>query len=363
MYKKIIDIPSKVTSLSLMNILRSAAIILAFLFNLNMHAEADPNFHIYLCFGQSNMEGNAAIEAQDRTGVDPRFKMMPAVPYKNSDDIRQTYRWYTAYPPLCRSYTGLTPCDYFGRTMVANLPDSITVGIINVAIGGCRIEHLMKDFDPATLANEADWFKNYMQEYGNKPYQKLVACARIAARSGVIKGMLLHQGCSNNGDQQWPNKVKTLYNDLLTDLNLKAEDTPLLVGQLLDQAQGGACWGHNNIINNIQKTIPTAHVISSENCKGNTDHLHFLAEGYRILGTRYAEKMLQLMGITDIKMEHTAYYKPIYDAIHAFTPDTKPLETPIYNLQGIRVGTYHTAADLRELPTGFYVVNGRLIGK
>ena len=53
----------------------------------------------------------------------------------------------------------------------------------------------------------------------------------------------------------------------------------------------------------------------------------------------------------------------IYDAIHAFTPDTKPLETPIYNLQGIRVGTYHTAADLRELPTGFYVVNGRLIGK
>ena len=80
-----------------MNILRSAAITLAFLFNLNMYAEADPNFHIYLCFGQSNMEGNAAIEAQDRTGVDPRFKMMPAVPYKNSDDIRQTYRWSTTF--------------------------------------------------------------------------------------------------------------------------------------------------------------------------------------------------------------------------------------------------------------------------
>ena len=25
----------------------------------------DPNFQIYLCFGQSNMEGNAAIEAID----------------------------------------------------------------------------------------------------------------------------------------------------------------------------------------------------------------------------------------------------------------------------------------------------------
>ena len=29
----------------------------------------DPDFHIYLCFGQSNMEGNARIEEQDLEGV------------------------------------------------------------------------------------------------------------------------------------------------------------------------------------------------------------------------------------------------------------------------------------------------------
>ena len=28
----------------------------------------DPDFHIYLCFGQSNMEGNARIEEQDLEG-------------------------------------------------------------------------------------------------------------------------------------------------------------------------------------------------------------------------------------------------------------------------------------------------------
>lgn len=39
----------------------------------------DPNFQIYLCFGQSNMEGNAAIEDIDRTGVNPRFMAMYAV--------------------------------------------------------------------------------------------------------------------------------------------------------------------------------------------------------------------------------------------------------------------------------------------
>ena len=26
---------------------------------LNANAEVDPNFYIYICFGQSNMEGNA----------------------------------------------------------------------------------------------------------------------------------------------------------------------------------------------------------------------------------------------------------------------------------------------------------------
>ena len=39
----------------------------------------DPNFQIYLCFGQSNMEGNANIEDIDRTGVNPRFMAMYAV--------------------------------------------------------------------------------------------------------------------------------------------------------------------------------------------------------------------------------------------------------------------------------------------
>ena len=34
----------------------------------------DANFYIYLCLGQSNMEGNARYEAQD-TLVNPRFQV------------------------------------------------------------------------------------------------------------------------------------------------------------------------------------------------------------------------------------------------------------------------------------------------
>ena len=38
-------------------------------------AEPDPNFYVYLCFGQSNMESGGKMEAMDRT-VDKRFQVM-----------------------------------------------------------------------------------------------------------------------------------------------------------------------------------------------------------------------------------------------------------------------------------------------
>ncbi|MBQ9669226.1 MAG: hypothetical protein IJV45_10885, partial [Prevotella sp.] len=42
-------------------------------------ADVDPNFYVYLCIGQSNMEGQGTIEAQDRTGVSDRFLMMSPI--------------------------------------------------------------------------------------------------------------------------------------------------------------------------------------------------------------------------------------------------------------------------------------------
>ena len=103
----------------------------------------DPNFHIYLCFGQSNMEGNARIEPQDRENLNTRFKMMAAVDFKRTG--REKGKWYVAVPPLCRENNGLTPADYFGRTMVEKTPENISIGVINVAVGGCSIDLFDED--------------------------------------------------------------------------------------------------------------------------------------------------------------------------------------------------------------------------
>lgn len=249
-------------------------------------------FHIYLCIGQSNMEGHAKFEPQD-TIVNKRFQVLEAVDCDNLN--RKKGQWYTAVPPLSRCTTGLTPADYFGREMIANLPEDVKVGVINVAVGGCKIELFDKDNYESYVSTSPQWLKSMVAQYDGNPYARLVEMAKIAQETGVIKGILLHQGESNTNDTLWTKKVKVVYDNLLKDLNLKAESTPLLAGEVVHADQGGICASMNKIIATLPETIPNSHVISSSGCPDVADNLHFSAEGYRMLGKRYAAKMLEIM--------------------------------------------------------------------
>ena len=253
----------------------------------------DPNFHIYLAFGQSNMEGNAQIEAQDTANVSPRFKMMAAVDMPSKG--RAKGNWYTAIPPLCRENTGLTPCDYFGRELVDKLPEEITVGIINVAVAGCSIDMFDEDKSQDYLSTAADWLKGIASLYENHPYNVLVELGKKAQEDGVIKGILLHQGETNTGDQNWPNNVKIIYDRLITDLNLDATKVPLLVGEVVNADSGGICAYHNTVIANVPNVIPNSYVIKSNGLPSGGDGLHFSASSYREFGKRYAETMLSIL--------------------------------------------------------------------
>ena len=251
----------------------------------------NPNFHIYLCFGQSNMEGQGVIEEQDRKGIE-RFKVMQALDCPNLD--REKENWYTAVPPLSQCYSGLSPADYFGRTMVEALPDSITVGVINVAVGGCDIRLFDQDlYQQYDETFKEDWFINKVADYEGNPYQYLLKLAKKAQQDGVVKGILLHQGEANTGDEQWPEYVNKVYQDLLADLSLKEENVPLIAGEVVS-APNSCCTSMNEIINQLPSKIPTAHVVSSQGC-GAMDQAHFDSEGYREMGRRYARKMYELL--------------------------------------------------------------------
>jgi hypothetical protein len=255
----------------------------------------DPNFHIYLCFGQSNMEGFPGLQEQDKTGVDERFQVLAAVDFPQMN--REKGNWYTAVPPLCRPGCGICPADYFGRTMVANLPENIKVGVVNVAVAGCKIELFDKDNFQSYAETAAPWMKNIITTYGGNPYQYLVDMGKLAQKSGVIKGILLHQGESNTGDEEWPNKVKAVYENLIKDLNLKADEVPLLVGEVVNADQNGTCASMNEIIAKVPNVIPNSYVVSSAGCTAVRPPLHFDPAGYRKFGTNYANKMLSIEGI------------------------------------------------------------------
>ncbi|WP_040625741.1 sialate O-acetylesterase [Mucilaginibacter paludis] len=254
----------------------------------------DKNFYIFLCFGQSNMEGNAKFEPQDTT-VDQRFKVLQAVDCPEIGRVKNN--WYTAVPPLCRCKTGITPADYFGRTLVANLPKKIRIGIINVSVAGAKIEVFGQDTYQSYSATAPDWMKSMIGEYNGNPYARLLELAKLAQKSGVIKGVLLHQGESNTNDTLWTKKVKAVYDNLVKDLNLKAKSVPLLAGEVVNADQGGICSSMNKIIATLPKTIPNTYVISSAGCPCSADHLHFTAAGYRELGRRYGLQMLTLLGV------------------------------------------------------------------
>jgi len=240
------------------------------------------------------MEGNARIETQDTVDVDPRFMVMQSV---NCDKTgREKGKFYTAVPPLCRCNTGLTPVDYFGRTLVAQLPRKVKVAVINVAVGGCKIELFDRTNYRSYVANAPVWMKSMLDQYDGNPYARLVEMAKLAQKSGEIKGILMHQGESNNNDSLWTKKVKLVYDQLISDLNLQPEKVPLLAGEVVNADQGGICAAMNKHIAELPQLIPNSYIVSSAGCPCGPDHLHFTAEGYRMLGKRYAETFLSVSG-------------------------------------------------------------------
>jgi enterochelin esterase-like enzyme len=321
------------------SILKFFAVTVLFFIGQNGYSQ-EPNFHVYLSFGQSNMEGAAPIEAEDKANVDPRFQVLEAV---NCPELnREMGKWYTAVPPLCRCKTGLTLTDFFGRKMVAHLPKNIKVGVVNVAVGGCKIELFDKDNFENYMKTAPDWMLGMIKEYNGSPYARLVEMAKIAKKTGVIKGILLHQGESNTGDTLWPKKVKIVYDNLMKDLNLDPKKVPLLSGETVHEDQNGKCASMNKIIATLPQTIPTSYVISSKGCAVASDLLHFNAAGYKELGNRYAEKMLSLLGYkADNSTEPFIVQAPVgFDQLNTAIPAGK-VETISYNSK--TVGTVRKA--------------------
>jgi hypothetical protein len=266
-----------------------------------------PDFQIYLGFGQSNMEGGPQVSGLP--AADPRFQVLSAVNCPSLNPPRTMGKWYTANPPLPRCSAGPGIVDWFGRTLIDSLPKTTKIGVIMVTVIGTKIEIFDKDTYQAYLAASTtpDWLRNYAQDYGGNPYGRLIEMAKIAQKDGVIRGILLHQGESNQADAQWPAKVKKIYGDIMTDLSLDPKNVPLLAGEVANADVGGDSAAANIQIDKLPSVLPNSYVISSSKLATGADHLHFTADSHKIFGGRYAATMLSILkGTTGVRPGETA---------------------------------------------------------
>lgn len=192
--------------------------------------------------------------------------------------------------------------DIFGRKMVKELPDSIKIAVANIAIGGQSIDLFDKDRNKTYVQNAKNkgdtWWIQYLDEYGGDLYKRIVEMGKIAKEKGVIKGFLFHQGEADYQMNDWPKRVKKVYDDLIEDLGLDPTKVPILVGELATTAAGGDLGWRNSAVAEAAGLIPNGHLISAEGCpalKEPSYTLHFTRQGYETFGERYAEKMLELL--------------------------------------------------------------------
>lgn len=236
-------------------------------------AGGEPTFHVFLLLGQSNMAGYAKAQASDKM-EDPRVRVLGFDACAETG--RQVDVWDTASPPLHECWnSAVGPGDHFAKTLLPLLPPEDTIGLVPCAISGERIETFLK--------------------VGGSRYDWILDRAKLAQEAGgVIEGILFHQGESNNGDSSWPGKVNTLITDLRADLGIG--EVPFLAGELV-----GNGAGHNTQVNRLPDVVANAHVISAAGLvvdPADTQwNLHFDHDSTVTLGVRYAEKMIDVLGL------------------------------------------------------------------
>ena len=275
-------------------------------FAVGANAAPNPNFHIYIAYGQSNMAGNGDIVPSEDQANPPKNFIMLASHNANASQRSgktnqsiKTGEWYPAIPPMFHAFENLSPADYFGRAMVDSLP-GVTVGIIPVAIGAVSIRAFDKDQYEAYFRGDGKDIMNWgwPKDYDNNPPGRILELAKKAKEVGVIKGFIFHQGESDGTDANWRKTVYKTYKDVIDALGLDENEVPFVAGELLQEGNN-CCGSKNSGIAQLKNNFKKFGLASSKGLKGNgKDPYHFGREGVIELGRRYVHEMLKLIDKT-----------------------------------------------------------------
>jgi hypothetical protein len=229
----------------------------------------DANFHLYLLVGQSNMAGRGKVDSLSS----PNNNRLLMLTKENE--------WVIAKDPLHFDkprVAGVGPGLRFAETMLSYAKNkNVRIGLIPCAVGGTAIE----SWQPGAEA------------LGVHPYDDAILRLHIAMKSGVLKGIIWHQGEGNSSESKSKVYVSQL-EALIERFRAESGDSivPFVAGEL------GYYRPRYQLINAVLKDLPqkvqNTSVASAEGLTHKGDTTHLDSRSARILGERFAEKMDEL---------------------------------------------------------------------
>ena len=230
-------------------------------------------FHLFLLVGQSNMAGRGKVAEQDRK-PHPRVLM-----------LNKSGEWVPAVDPLHfdKPVAGVGLGKTFG-VLVAEANEGVTVGLIPCAAGGSPI----KSWEPG----------GYHSQTKSHPYDDALDRAKVALKSGTLKGILWHQGESDAKPELaavYEEKLRALVGRFRKELD--APKVPFIAGQM-GQFKERPWSDTKKRVDAAHRALPekvadTAFV-NSDGLKHKGDRVHFDAASYRTFGERYAKAYLEM---------------------------------------------------------------------
>ncbi len=230
----------------------------------------DSNFYIYLAMGQSNMAGRGKVE-----GKYSRMK------HRRVFMFDKEQKWVKARHPVHfdkPKVVGVGPVLSFGIEM-AKAHKGKKIGLVPCAVGGTSIQ-LWK---PGAYDDRTD----------THPWDDAEVRIRQAMQSGVIKGVIWHQGESDAAPEKAAHYLEDLKKLIQQVRELVGDpDLPFVAGEL-----GRYRTPYENInkmLGKLPDAVEHTAVASTEGLSAMEDGVHFNSVSADLLGRRMAEKMEEL---------------------------------------------------------------------
>ena len=230
-------------------------------------------FYLFLLAGQSNMAGRGKVAKMDK------------IPHPRVLTLTKNNKWVPAADPIHfdKECAGVGPGRTFGITL-ADKFKNITIGLIPCAAGGSPI---------------SAWRPGQKWKQTNSyPYDDAVKRTRQAMKSGVLKGILWHQGesdCSPEKAKVYEKELKDLIRRFRKDLS--SPNVPFIPGRLgqCDEPRNSFRKMINKSLLAITKKVKSTCLVSSDGLRCKRDKIHFDAKSQREFGRRYAAAYMRIM--------------------------------------------------------------------